>query len=139
MIDKVWMNFDRNICILESLQVLYGYGCLVNMGYVFILFVDQGIEYFVGVFFVFNLFYFDFENIIKLVIEGGCNVVVFIFGVLGVVVCKYVYKIFFIVKLNYNELLIYLNSYDQVMFGMVKEVWNMGVVVVGVIIYFGLE
>ena len=48
-------------------------------------------------------------------------------------------KIPFIVKLNHNELLTYPNSYDQVMFGTVKEAWNMGAVAVGATIYFGSE
>lgn len=34
MIDKVWMNSDRNIRTLESLQALYGHGRLANTGYV---------------------------------------------------------------------------------------------------------
>ena len=33
----------------------------------------------------------------------------------------------------------YPNSYDQVMFGTVKEAWNMGAVAVGATIYFGSE
>ena len=32
MIDKVWMNSDRNIRTLESLQALYGHGRLANTG-----------------------------------------------------------------------------------------------------------
>ena len=119
MIDKVWMNSDRNIRTLESLQALYGHGRLANTGYVSILPVD--------------------ENIIKLAIEGGCNAVASTFGVLGAVARKYAHKIPFIVKLNHNELLTYPNSYDQVMFGTVKEAWNMGAVAVGATIYFGSE
>ena len=42
-------------------------------------------------------------------------------SVLGAVARKYAHKIPFIVKLNHNELLTYPNSYDQVMFGTVKE------------------
>ena len=61
------------------------------------------------------------------------------FGVLGAVARKYAHKIPFIVKLNHNELLTYPNSYDQVMFGTVKEAWNMGAVAVGATIYFGSE
>ena len=48
MIDKVWMNSDRNIRTLESLQALYGHGRLANTGYVSILPVDQGIEHSAG-------------------------------------------------------------------------------------------
>ena len=61
------------------------------------------------------------------------------FGVLGAMARKYAHKIPFIVKLNHNELLTYPNSYDQVMFGTVKEAWNMGAVAVGATIYFGSE
>ena len=42
-------------------------------------------------------------------------------------------------KFNHNELLTYPNSYDQVMFGTVKEAWNMGAVAVGAPIYIGSE
>ena len=69
MIDKVWMNSDRNIRTLESLQALYGHGRLANTGYVSILPVDQGIEHSAGASFAPNPLYFDPENIIKLAIE----------------------------------------------------------------------
>lgn len=113
MIDKVWMNSDRNIRTLESLQALYGHGRLANTGYVSILPVDQGIEHSAGASFAPNPLYFDPENIIKLAIEGGCNAVASTFGVLGAVARKYAHKIPFIVKLNHNELLTYPNSYDR--------------------------
>ena len=83
MIDKVWMNSDRNIRTLESLQALYGHGRLANTGYVSILPVDQGIEHSAGASFAPNPLYFDPENIIKLAIEGGCNAVASTFGVLA--------------------------------------------------------
>ena len=72
-------------------------------------------------------------------IEGGCNAVASTFGILGSVARKYAHKIPFVVKLNHNELLSYPNSYDQVMFGTVKEAWEMGAVAVGATIYFGSE
>ena len=86
-----------------------------------------------------NPIYFDPENIVKLAIEGGCNAVASTFGILGAVARKYAHKIPFVVKLNHNELLTYPNSYDQVMFGTVKEAWNMGATAVGATIYFGSE
>ena len=89
MIDKVWMNSDRNIRTLESLQALSGHGRLANTGYVSILPVDQGIEHSAGASFAPNPLYFDPENIIKLAIEGGCNAVASTFGVLGAVARKY--------------------------------------------------
>ncbi len=139
MVDKVWVDSDRNIRTLASLQALYGHGRLANTGYVSILPVDQGIEHSAGASFAPNPLYFDPENIIKLAMEGGCNAVASTFGVLGALARKYAHKIPFIVKLNHNELLTYPNSYDQVMFGTVKEAWNMGAVAVGATIYFGSE
>ena len=139
IVDKVWINSDRNIRTLESLQTLYGHGRLANTGYVSILPVDQGIEHSAGASFAPNPLYFDPENIVKLAIEGGCNAVASTFGVLGAVARKYAHKIPFIVKLNHNELLTYPNSYDQVMFGTIKEAWNMGAIAVGATIYFGSE
>lgn len=125
-IDDTWISSDRNIRTLSSLQALLGHGRLANTGYVSILPVDQGIEHTAGASFAPNPLYFDPENIVKLAIEGGCNGVASTFGVLGSVARKYAHKIPFIVKLNHNELLTYPNSYDQVMFGTVKEAWNMG-------------
>ena len=138
-IDDTWISSDRNIRTLSSLQALLGHGRLANTGYVSILPVDQGIEHTAGASFAPNPLYFDPENIVKLAIEGGCNGVASTFGVLGSVARKYAHKIPFIVKLNHNELLTYPNSYDQVMFGTVKEAWNMGAVAVGATIYFGSE
>ena len=138
-IDDTWISSDRNIRTLSSLQALLGHGRLANTGYVSILPVDQGIEHTAGASFAPNPLYFDPENIVKLAIEGGCNAIASTFGVLGSVARKYAHKIPFIVKLNHNELLTYPNSYDQVMFGTVKEAWNMGAVAVGATIYFGSE
>ena len=138
-VDRIWMDSDRNVRTLDSLQRILGHGRLANTGYVSILPVDQGIEHSAGASFAPNPIYFDPENIVKLAIEGGCNAVASTFGVLGAVARKYAHKIPFIVKLNHNELLTYPNSYDQVMFGGVKEAWNMGAAAVGATIYFGSE
>lgn len=112
---------------------------MANTGYVSILPVDQDIEHTAGASFAPNPIYFDPENIVKLAIEGGCNAVASTFGILGSVARKYAHKIPFVVKLNHNELLTYPNTYDQVLFGTVKEAWNMGAVAVGATIYFGSE
>lgn len=133
------MDSDRNIKVLNSLQSLLGHGRLANTGYVSILPVDQDIEHTAGASFAPNPIYFDPENIVKLAIEGGCNAVASTFGILGSVARKYAHKIPFVVKLNHNELLSYPNSFDQVLFGTVKEAWNMGAVAVGATIYFGSE
>ena len=139
MVDRIWVDSDRNVRTLNSLQALYGHGRLANTGYVSILPVDQGIEHSAGASFAPNPAYFDSENIVKLAIEGGCNAVASTFGVLGAVARKYAHKIPFVVKLNHNELLTYPNTYDQIMFGTIKEAWNMGAVAVGATIYFGSE
>ena len=72
-------------------------------------------------------------------IEGGCNAVASTFGVLGIVARKYAHKIPFLVKINHNELLTYPNKFDQVMFGTVKEAYDMGAAAVGATIYFGSD
>jgi class I fructose-bisphosphate aldolase len=61
------------------------------------------------------------------------------YGVLGIVARKYAHKIPFIVKINHNEFLSYPNAYDQIMFGTIKDAWNMGAAAVGATIYFGSE
>ena len=138
-VDRVWMESDRNIRTLGSLQWILSHGRLAGTGYVSILPVDQGIEHAAGASFAPNPAYFDPENIVKLAVEGGCNAVASTFGVLGAVALKYAHRIPFIVKLNHNELLSYPNSYDQVMFGTVRDAWNMGAAAVGATIYFGSE
>lgn len=136
-IDNIWKDSDRNIPTLKNLQSILSHGRLSNTGYVSILPVDQDIEHTAGASFAPNPIYFDPENIIKLAIEGGCNAVASSFGTLGAVARKYAHKIPFIVKMNHNELLTYPTTYDQVMFGTVKEAWNLGAAAVGATIYFG--
>src|SRR5512138_3718163 len=118
---------------------MYSTGRLANTGYLSILPVDQGIEHTAGASFAKNPIYFDPARIVELAIEGGCNAVASTFGVLGSVARKYAHKIPFLVKINHNELLTYPNKYDQVMFGTVKEAWNMGAVAVGATVYFGSQ
>src|SRR5690606_5396544 len=65
------------------------------------------------------------------------NAVASTFGVLAAVARKYAHKIPFMVKINHNELLTYPNKFDQVMFGTIKDAWNMGAVAVGATVYFG--
>ena len=139
VIDSIWIGSDRNIQTLNNLQRLLGSGRLANTGYVSILPVDQDIEHTAGASFAPNPIYFDPENIVRLAIEGGCNGVASTFGILGSIARKYAHKIPFVVKLNHNELLTYPNSYNQIMFGSVKEAWDMGAAAVGATIYFGSE
>ncbi len=137
VIEDLWVTSDRNPKTLNSLQSIFSHGRLANTGYVSILPVDQGIEHSAGASFAPNPLYFDPENIIKLAIEGHCNAVASTFGVLGSVARKYAHKIPFIVKINHNEFLNYPNTYDQILFGTVKEAWNMGATAIGATIYFG--
>lgn len=139
VVEKTWADSDRNLPTLNNLQRLFGHGRLGGTGYVSILPVDQGIEHTAGASFAPNPAYFDPENIVRLAIEGGCNAVASTFGVLAAVARKYAHRIPFMVKLNHNELLTYPTSYQQVMFGTVKEAWNLGAAAVGATIYFGSE
>jgi len=138
-VDRVWKDSDRPTRVLRSLQSLFSHGRLAGTGYLSILPVDQGIEHTAGSSFAANPMYFDGEKIIELAIEGGCNAVASTFGVLGSVARRYAHRIPFICKLNHNELLTYPTKYDQVLFGTVKEAWDMGAVAVGATIYWGSE
>jgi class I fructose-bisphosphate aldolase len=138
-VDRIFSVSNRSNQVIKSLHQLYNHGRLSGSGYLSILPVDQGIEHSAGASFAPNPMYFDPENIVKLSIEGGCNAVASTYGVLGMVSRKYAHKIPFIVKINHNEFLSYPNSYDQIMFGTIKDAWNMGAVAVGATIYFGSE
>src|SRR6476646_8793508 len=52
---------------------------------------------------------------------------------------KYAHKLPFIVKLNHNELLTYPNSFEQILFGTVKQAYDMGAAAIGATIYFGSD
>lgn len=138
-VDRVSTQSDRPTRVLRSLQQLYGHGRLGGTGYMSILPVDQGIEHSAGASFAPNPEYFDGGKLVELAIGGNCNAVASTFGVLGSVARRYAHRIPFIVKLNHNELLTYPNKFDQIMFGTVKEAWNLGAVAVGATIYFGSE
>ena len=128
---------DRTPQVLRSIQQMLSHGRLAGTGYLSILPVDQGIEHSAGASFAPNPDYFDSENIVKLAVEGGCNAVASTFGVLGTVSRKYAHKIPFLVKINHNEFLSYPNKFDQIMFGQIRQAWDMGAVAVGATIYFG--
>ncbi|HQW93364.1 MAG TPA: class I fructose-bisphosphate aldolase [Ferruginibacter sp.] len=136
-VDEVWRSSNRSNQTLKSLQNFISHGRLGGTGYLSILPVDQGIEHSAGASFAPNPIYFDPENIVKLAIEGGCNAVASTFGVLGIVSRKYAHKIPMMVKVNHNEFLSLPNKFDQVMFGQIKDAWNMGATAVGATIYFG--
>ena len=136
-IDTVFLQSNRNGQTIRSLTQLYHHGSLSDTGYISILPVDQGIEHTAGSSFSPNPIYFDPENIVKLAIEAGCNAVASTMGGLALLSRKYAHKIPFVVKINHNELLTYPNKYDQIMFGSVRDAWNMGAIAVGATVYFG--
>src|SRR5690606_36671034 len=138
-VDNVYTQTDRSPQVLRSLGQMFNHGRLAGTGYLSILPVDQGIEHSAGASFAKNPLYFDPEGIVELAVEGGCNAVASTFGVLGAVARKYAHRIPFLVKINHNELLTYPNKYDQIMFGTIKQAWNMGAVAVGATVYFGSE
>jgi class I fructose-bisphosphate aldolase len=138
-VERIYSLSDRPTPVLGSLQSMLDHGRLGRTGYVSILPVDQGIEHSAGASFASNPMYFDPENIVKLAIEGGCNMVASTLGVLGSVARKYAHKIPFLVKLNHNEFLSYPNAYDQIRFANVRQAFDMGAQGVGATIYFGSE
>jgi class I fructose-bisphosphate aldolase len=138
-IDRIYSLSDRNQRVLNNLYRLFNTGRLSGTGYLSILPVDQGIEHSAGASFAKNPIYFDGGNIVKLAIEGNCNAVASTYGVLGSVARKYAHKIPFIVKMNHNELLTFPNQSNQILFGTVKEAYDMGAAAVGATIYFGSE
>ena len=136
-VSDIWAQSDRSPQVLRNLQALFSHGRLAGTGYLSILPVDQGIEHSAGASFAKNPDYFDSENIVKLAIEGGCNAVASTYGVLGSVARKYAHRIPFIVKFNHNELLTYPNKAEEIMWGTMKQAWNMGAAAVGATVYFG--
>src|SRR5438445_7206789 len=138
-VDRIWKDSDRPTRVLRSLESMLDHGRLAGTGYFSILPVDQGIEHTAGASFAPNPIYFDGAKIVKLAIEGQCNAVASTFGVLGSVARKYAHKIPFLVKINHNELLTFPNRADEILFGTVKQAYDMGAIAVGATIYFGSD
>ena len=138
-VERIYGGSDRQTRVLGSLQSMLDHGRLGGTGYVSILPVDQGIEHSAGASFAPNPLYFDPENIVKLAIDGGCNMVASTLGVLGSVARKYAHKIPFLMKVNHNEFLSYPNAFDQIRFANIRQAFNMGAQGVGATIYFGSE
>ena len=136
-VSRVWKDSDRSAQVLRNLQSFFDHGRLAGTGYLSILPVDQGIEHTAGASFAPNPIYFDGEKILELAVEGGCNGVASTFGVLGSVARRFAHRIPFICKINHNELMTYPNHYDQILFGTVREAWNLGAAAVGATIYWG--
>lgn len=138
-VDRVLINSDRSIGVLNNFARIMNTGRLAGTGYTSILPVDQGIEHSAGASFAPNPDYFDAAKIIELAIEGGCNAVASTFGVLGMTARKYAHKIPYMVKFNHNELMTYPNQFKQIPFGNIKQCWDMGAAAVGATIYFGSD
>jgi class I fructose-bisphosphate aldolase len=136
-LDRCFVPGSRTPQVLRSLGAIYGHGRLSGTGYLSILPVDQGVEHTAGSAFGPNPLYFDPENILNLAVEGGCNAVATTFGTFGTVARKFAHKIPFLVKINHNELLTYPNKFDQIMFGSVRQAWDLGATAVGATVYFG--
>jgi len=136
-LDRVFRDSDRPPAVLRNLGTLYGHGRLGGTGYLSILPVDQGIEHSAAASFAKNPAYFDPANLVELALAGECSAIATTLGTLGAVSRRYVHKIPFIVKLNHNDFLHYPNTYDQVMFGSVRQAADLGAVAVGATIYFG--
>ena len=139
LVDQVFVQSNRNTNVLRNLAAMFNTGRLAGTGYLSILPIDQGIEHSGGASFAKNPIYFDPENIIKLALEGGCNAVATTYGVLAMMSRSYAHKIPFVVKVNHNELLTYPNKADQIMFGTVRDAWNLGAAAIGATIYFGSD
>lgn len=139
LIDQIFVQSNRSTNVLRNLASMFNTGRLAGTGYLSILPIDQGIEHSGGASFAKNPIYFDPENIIKLAIEGGCNAVATTYGVLAMMSRSYAHKIPFVVKVNHNELLTYPNKADQIMFGTVRDAWNLGAAAIGATIYFGSD
>jgi fructose-bisphosphate aldolase, class I len=138
-IDRVMMDSDRPVPVLRNLAQLFNTGRLAGSGYLSILPVDQGIEHSAAASFAKNPAYFDPRNLLELAIDGGCNAIATTFGVLGMEARRYAHRIPFIVKLNHNQLMTYPNEFDQIMFGSVRQAFELGAIGVGATIYFGSE
>ena len=135
----VFANSDRSPNVLRNLGTVFNHGRLAGTGYISILPVDQGIEHSAAASFSKNPAYFDPLNLLELALAGECSAVATTLGTLGLASRKYVHKIPFIVKLNHNAFLHVPDTYDQIMFGSVRQAFDLGAVGVGATIYFGSD
>ncbi len=136
-LDDVLVYSDRSPSVLRALGSLYRHGRLGGTGYLSILPVDQGIEHSAAASFSKNPRYFDPAQLCELALASDCSAIATTLGTLGAVSRRYVHKIPFIVKLNHNDLLHYPTTYDQAMFGSVRQASDLGASGVGATIYFG--
>src|SRR5271165_3054753 len=138
-LDRIFIDSDRPSTVLRNLGTVYNTGRLASTGYLSILPVDQGIEHSAAASFSKNPAYFDPARLVDLALAGDCNAIATTLGGLGIVSRRYVHRIPFIVKLNHNDFLNYPNTYDQVMFGSVRQAADLGAVGVGATVYYGSE
>ncbi len=138
-LDRIFIDSDRPSTVLRNLGTVYNAGRLAGTGYLSILPVDQGIEHSAAASFSKNPAYFDPAKLCDLAIAADCSAIATTLGGLGIVSRRYVHRIPFIVKLNHNDFLNYPNTYDQVMFGSVRQAADLGAVGVGATIYYGSE
>src|ERR1700735_5494543 len=138
-LNEVFVNSDRSPTVLRNLGWVFDHGRLAGTGYISILPVDQGIEHSAAASFSKNPAYFDPLNLVELALAGECNAVATTLGTLGLASRKYVHRIPFIVKLNHNAFLHVPNTYDQIMFGSVRQAFDLGASGVGATIYFGSD
>ena len=138
-LDRIFIDSDRPSTVLRNLGTVYNKGRLAGTGYLSILPVDQGIEHSAAASFSKYPAYFDPAKLCDLAIVADCNAIATTLGGLGIVSRRYVHRIPFIVKLNHNDFLNYPNTYDQVMFGSVRQAADLGAVGVGATIYYGSE
>ena len=138
-LSRVFSDSDRSPSVLRNMGTLYNHGRLGGTGYLSILPVDQGIEHSGAASFAKNPAYFDPANLLELALAGECNAVATTLGTLGMVSRRYVHRIPFICKLNHNAFLHVPNTYDQIMFGSVRQASDLGAVGVGATIYFGSD
>ncbi len=137
--DRVMRDSDRSVAVVRNLASLYRHGRLGGTGYLSILPVDQGIEHSGAASFAKNPAYFDPANLCELALAADCSAIATTLGGLGIVARRYAHRIPFIVKLNHNDFLHYPNTYDQVMFGSVRQAADLGAVGVGATVYFGSD
>ena len=138
-LERVFTTSDRSPTVLRNLGTLFNHGRLGGTGYISILPVDQGIEHSAAASFAKSPAYFDPLNLLELALAGECSAVATTLGTLGLASRRYVHKIPFIVKLNHNAFLHVPDTYDQIMFGSVREAYELGAIGVGATIYFGSE
>jgi class I fructose-bisphosphate aldolase len=138
-LDRIFIDSDRSPTVLRNLGTLRNTGRLAGTGYLSILPVDQGVEHSAAASFAKFPAYFDPAKLCDLAIAADCSAIATTLGGLGIVARRYVHKIPFVVKLNHNDFLNYPNTYDQVMFGEVRQAADLGAIGVGATVYFGSE